>query len=454
MFSFNIIHGIKILANKIFNSKNFDINLYYRNKLNIDNISLEDLIVLEYNFSKDTIKFNAFGSWNSEGNSIIYYSSHKSINQSIIKELIDISKPDFIILAGDNIYPRLPFIKNKLKINTFQSNDEKIYFEKELFVKNYTGCINTKEYKNIFNNGFNYLKKNLKIPFFSILGNHDNNKYFINYEINQTYINSSITDNKLNINSNWIMPEEFYILKINDWYFFMLNSNSLYSVENNSEKIYQEKLIEIYIEKYKNLFNKNIILCLHELWFGLGHNYSINNFTELFIYQFIVKYNQYIYGVISSDEHNLQIYNLNSYNIKIFISGCSPYAGTDIFVNNLLYNYNELNLENEISLYDNNLLELTLNNKLIHYTYLSYEFINILDDDIKILRYYELKYNHIDLINKCIKNFYILYRLCPYYICLSNNFYINEKLITFLEVKLELQLIISLIKKYLILLEI
>jgi hypothetical protein len=353
-YKLKILHGKKIIEEKI-NQQKEDVNdnkLYYRSELapNIPlKIELDNLIVIEYIKETPTklIKQNIIGCWNSECNTVIYNSYHKSFNQTLIRDMIKQTESDLTILLGDNLYDR----PKEIVLNKGNKDIEDKNFIETKKEKN--------NYKSIIENGFECFSNavNQNHLFFLILGNHDININVMSYEINKTYIGTTISDDMyLNPGSKWIMPEEFYVIKIEDFHYLMLNSNLFNSI--NPKREYQEKLIDKYINTYciKSDKKKKIIICVHEPFYALGHkpkNHIISNREVSFYKNIIIKYKDYIHTIFTADEHNSQILHDEKNNIYHIVSSGAPYTGGDL----IFYPLPKLDEEFKIiSSYNSNML--------------------------------------------------------------------------------------------------
>ena len=362
-----VLHGSEIISDKIKNG-----NLYYRklvtDKINKSTLTLENLIVIEYinddlNDESYLIKQNILGCWNSECNSVIYSSHNKSFNQSIIsKEMhkLSLSEPSHMtLLLGDNLYPRPDFIKIKQNIteqNNNTSNDKKFPIN----------------YKSIINNGFMCFKNAVQPnhPFFLILGNHDEDINVMDYEINLTYTEAILTydtEKKINIlnqTNGWIMPEEFYVLKIKDWHYLMLNSNVIIDedIDNNiGVKSYQEHLIKLYLDTYySSIEDKKVIICIHEPFYALGHKEKkniIDNRTSSFYTNIVLQYKHKIHSIFAADEHDTQHLYDKINDIQHIVASGAPYSGGDIIFYPHSHNTEQFDI---IQTYNSNILPINL----------------------------------------------------------------------------------------------
>ena len=366
-----IIHGKHIIEKKISKTLNYD--LYYRqnSELNLDSLTLENLIVLEYvkqpvttlpvttqPVTTQPIKQNIIGCWNSECNTIIYASHHKSFNQSIIKNIMEnqVVKSDITLLLGDNNYERPKSIKLNSSIeNNVDIIDNSIDIKSKIPIN----------YKTIIKNGFDCFKSVVPVThhFFLILGNHDDNETVMKYEIGLTYesatINMSGLNSYLNAPNMWFMPEEFYVLKIENYHYLMLNSNIMLKENSINESKYQEKLVNLYLNTYCNLADsttdKKVVICCHEPFYAIGHKNKKPTINRLNIsfYKIIEKYHTKIHSIFTADEHNTQELLHKTYNIKHIVASGAPYSGGDIS----FYPYTDIDSNFEIvRTYNSNVL--------------------------------------------------------------------------------------------------
>lgn len=311
---------------------------------------------------------NMIGCWNSECNTLIYPTHNMSFNQTIIRDIMLANPANLTILLGDNVYPRPDFIVYKTESDSLSE-----ILDSDVDKKN------PNNYQIIIKNGFECMTthSSLQIPYFVILGNHDMNKHIMKYEINLTYNMLNLSGLKSSIRhadgidifecSNWIMPEEFYVLQLNGLHYLMLNSNIFYNQTEINEWLKTDPTSDTYknayvsqlqmslIDEYLNNLTKstnlvakqkNVIMCFHEPIFAIGHkekNKFIDNstLTHSGIYQLITKYSNLIHSVYCADEHNTQF--LKKDNINYIIASGAPYSGGD-----LIYEINpnpKLNIE-------------------------------------------------------------------------------------------------------------
>jgi hypothetical protein len=330
--------GTKVINHKLANKN----SLYYRDFLPRElqesgktNPSLDELIVIEFNIPTDlpnyAIKQNIIGCWNSECNTVLYATHNKSFNQSIISEEIrkinQKQKIDMTILLGDNLYDRPDFIVPKIT-ETPDVDISAVSKKRPMF------------FKSIIQNGFECFKNVVESshPFFLILGNHDSDKEVMKYEIGLTYSNehTRIVGDHLECHTQWIMPEEFYVLKIGSWHFLMVNSN-LFSKDMEADDIivsnYQLKLFELYLESLELTTTKNVIVCLHEPFYAIGHKYTkriIENRGFEFYEKIILRYANKIHTVFAADEHDTQeLYDIAN-DINHVVASGAPYSGGDL----------------------------------------------------------------------------------------------------------------------------
>ena len=341
-----ILHGKSIIDNKIsLINQSINLNLHYRenfiqNDKKLSELNIDDLIVIEHIFNgqkiNDIFKQNVIGCWNSECNSIIYSSHKSSFNQSIISEEMKKKnreeKIDMTLLLGDNLYERPKFIE--LKSDQTDIIDEQINAKKI-----------PKNYKSIINNGFECFKNAMgqNHPFYAILGNHDDDENVIKYEVGLTYKNCIINNNILTSTTGWIMPEEFYVLKINNWHYLMLNSNFINILNIDAEikkqtydKLgeYQQYLIELYLKTYESTIeDKHVIVCLHEPFYAIGHKDKttiIDNRNTDFYKSLMKKYNKKIHSILCADEHDTQHLFDCEHKINHIVASGAPYSGGDL----------------------------------------------------------------------------------------------------------------------------
>jgi hypothetical protein len=345
-----------------------DLNIIESIKRKIDNktFKLSDEFYQGIKLEIDLPDLDAemFGCWNSNCENDLKISQEDSLHQGFLVNLLNKynekntnSKNQIRFLFGDNMY------LDRVAKKTLRENKD---LKKVIVHADLTSSIplvndvDLREYSaKSLENGFDKCLGSNK-PSFITLGNHDVEPLFTMYQqINKCYKGIEIKRNeKLNtiqFNTNWILPNAFYSVKIN-----LPNMSLLFIIMDTNLINYQyhHLILHIdsqtkYIDNMLNFIDKTLIEnndCLkfvmgHTPIFYVGHNKKEPIFQTRYaqhnsrgkehehtkpkilngiiqIYQMMIKYNVRFY--MCADEHNLQYLEDKQHKINLLICGASP----------------------------------------------------------------------------------------------------------------------------------
>jgi len=293
------------------------INSHNAKDLENNNSIINELLELRPMFmykvdNNNCVSFNYFGCWNGtekntlSDSSLSGYKGLKSLEIMVdmMNKNNDVYKPICSITSGDNYYGK------------DDTTDEQM-------VK-------------YLNNGFDEFK-NLTMPFFMSVGNHDVKlkKVFAN-EIYKCYtgISMNSTQNKITINK-WILPSTNYVIRLQnnksnctvifvDTNMFMQEYTWLDATARTLAKSDIIKWLDTTItkEKVNNSNPSPIFVVGHHPFFAVGHKtkkpFIVNTDMDP-LYNILVKHKIKFY--LCADEHNFQYIYDNNNDIHHIISG-------------------------------------------------------------------------------------------------------------------------------------
>ena len=212
-----------------------------------------------------------------------------------MSQLISKNKIKSIIVVGDNIYP--------------------------------DGCDDIHDSQ--FNTKFRDIYKNIDLPFYLCLGNHDYHKN-AQSQIDYTY-------SQYNQDKKWNIPHKWYTQSFNYCDIFFIDTN----FEWLSESVIQKQLRDT-IQSIKNSKKKWKILCGHHTWRSVGGHGNAERRHETFMDDLLkqVKIDIYICG----HDHCKSLIYVGKHNIPTLVigTGGKKYDDSLIFLDNTKYDNSRL----------------------------------------------------------------------------------------------------------------
>ena len=133
------------------------------------------------------------------------------------------------------------------------------------------GCTSVKDEQ--FNTKFHEPYKNINLPFYLCLGNHD-----YNLGLNAAKVQIDYTFSELNKNNKWNMPNKWYTISYPNIDIVFIDTNFYWL----SQSVIQKQLNDTIKSLNKNK-NKWKILCGHHTWRSVGGHGSAENQHESFM---------------------------------------------------------------------------------------------------------------------------------------------------------------------------
>jgi len=160
-----------------------------------------------------------------------------------------------VMIAGDNIYPN----------GSYSVSD------------------------NQFNEKFQTPYRNIKVPFYLCLGNHDYGTMISNYSETQI----QYTFSEYNTDSKWNMPRKWYTQSFPNCDFFFIDTNFEWLSESSIQKQLRDT-----IQSIKQSTKKWKVLCGHHTWRSVGGHGNAEKRHEIFMNDLLkqVKIDLYVCG--------------------------------------------------------------------------------------------------------------------------------------------------------------
>jgi len=152
--------------------------------------------------------------------------------------------------------------------------------------------------------------KNIKLPFYLCLGNHDYGTIISDYSDTQVKYTSS----KYNTDQKWNMPKKWYSQQFPHCEFFFIDTN----LDQLSESVIQKQLRDTIhgIQKSKKKWK---VLCGHHTWRSVGGHGNAENKFEIFMDDLLkhVKIDLYVCG----HDHCKSVIKIGSHKTPTLVIG-------------------------------------------------------------------------------------------------------------------------------------
>ena len=210
-------------------------------------------------------------------------------------------------------------IKNKNKIKCVIATGDNIYDD---------GCtsINDEQFNTKFQNPY----KNINLPFYLCLGNHD-----YNLGLNAAKVQIDYTFSEFNQNKKWNMPSKWYTISYPTVDIVFIDTNFYWLSQSIIQKQLQDTIKSLNKNKHKWK-----VLCGHHTWRSVGGHGSAEDQHESFMNSLLKKttFNLYVCG----HDHCKSIIELKDKNIHALVIGTGGKSySSDMFYPDKL-NDNEL----------------------------------------------------------------------------------------------------------------
>lgn len=169
------------------------------------------------------------------------------------------------------------------------------------------GCTSVNDEQ--FNTKFQDPYKNIDLPFYLCLGNHD-----YNLGLNAAKVQIDYTFSELNKNKKWNMPNKWYTLSYPTVDLVFIDTNFYWL----SQSVIQKQLNDTIKSLNKNK-NKWKILCGHHTWRSVGGHGSAEDQHESFMNSLLKKAKFHLY--VCGHDHCKSIIELKEKNIHTLVIG-------------------------------------------------------------------------------------------------------------------------------------